>query len=144
LHKDMSDYLARRVEQTPNIEVLLNTETRHIDGGESLGTVELVNKKTGQTRAIKTSALFSFIGAVPRTDWLPAEIEKDEKGFVRTGPALAGSARWTGHRHPYLLETTRPGVFAAGDVRAGSVKRVASPVGEGAMAVPCVHVYLNE
>ncbi|MDB5312806.1 MAG: thioredoxin reductase [Gemmataceae bacterium] len=144
LYKDMSDYLARRVEQTPNIEVLLNTEVRRMEGEEFLGAVELVNNKTGKTRVIRTPALFSFIGAVPRTDWLPPEVETDEKGFVRTGPSLAGSARWSGKRPPFLLETTRPGVFAAGDVRSGSVKRVASAVGEGAMAVQIVHEFLKE
>ena len=88
--------------------------------------------------------MFSFIGAVPRTDWLPPEIERDAKGFVRTGPALARSPHWTARRQPFLLETSRPGVFAAGDVRSGSVKRVASAVGEGAMAVQFVHEYLKE
>ena len=87
--------------------------------------------------------MFSFIGAVPRTDWLPPEIERDAKGFVRTGPALAQSPHWTGRRQPFLLETSRPGVFAAGDVRSGSVKRVASAVGEGAMAVQFVHEVLE-
>ena len=144
LYKDMSDYLVRRVERTPNIEVLLNTETRRLEGTGTLGAVELVNKKTGETQTVRTPALFSFIGAVPRTDWLPAEIEKDAKGFVRTGPTLAGSSRWSGKRHPFFLETTRPGVFAAGDVRSGSVKRVASAVGEGSMAVQFVHEFLKE
>ena len=98
----------------------------------------------GEAQALETPALFSFIGAVPRTDWLPPEIERDAKGFVRTGPALAQSPHWTGRRQPFLLETSRPGVFAAGDVRSGSVKRVASAVGEGAMAVQFVHEYLKE
>ena len=88
--------------------------------------------------------MFSFIGAVPRTDWLPPEVERDPRGFVRTGPALQSSPHWTARRQPFLLETSRPGVFAAGDVRSGSVKRVASAVGEGAMAVQFVHEYLKE
>jgi len=144
LYKDMSAYLARRIEQTPNIEVLLNTEVRSMDGDIHLRSVELINKKTGETRMLATPALFSFIGAVPRTDWLPPEIERDAKAFVRTGAALAQSPYWTARRQPFLLETSRPGVFAAGDVRAGSVKRVASAVGEGAMAVQFVHEYLKE
>jgi thioredoxin reductase (NADPH) len=143
LGKDMSAYLVRRIEQTPNIEVLLDTEVRRMVGDTHLRAVELVNTKTGQTRTIDTPALFSFIGAVPRTDWLPPEITKDEKGFVRTG-AAAAAAGWTARRDPFLLETTRPGVLAAGDVRAGSVKRVASAVGEGAMAIMFVHQYLKE
>ena len=144
LYKNMSSYLAQRIEQTPNIEVLLNTEVRRMSGDGHLSEVELVNKKTGEARTIETPALFSFIGAVPRTDWLPPEIERDAKGFVRTGPALAQSPHWTARRQPFLLETSRAGVFAAGDVRSGSVKRVASAVGEGAMAVQFVHEYLKE
>jgi thioredoxin reductase (NADPH) len=144
LYKDMSEYLARRVEDTPNIEVLLNTEVERMEGDDSLGKVELVNNKTGGKRTIKTSALFSFIGAVPRTDWLPEDIEKDEKGFVRTGTALPRDAHGKGKRQPFHLETSRPGVFAAGDVRSGSVKRVATAVGEGAMAVQFVHEFLKE
>ncbi len=88
--------------------------------------------------------MFSFIGAVPHTDWLPAEIEKDKKGFVCTGPGVTVSPHWTANRQPFLLETSRPGVFAAGDMRAGSVKRVASAVGEGSMVVQFVHEYLRE
>ncbi len=144
LYKDMSSYLASRIEQTPNIEVLRNTEVRRMSGDECLREVELVNNKTGEARTLKTPAVFSFIGAVPRTDWLPQEIEKDAKGFVRTGPALAQSPHWNVPRPPFLLETSRRGVFAAGDVRSGSVKRVASAVGEGAMAVMFVHEYLKD
>ena len=88
--------------------------------------------------------MFSFIGATPRTDWLPSDIERDAKGFVRTGAALSQSRSWSIARPPFLLETSHPGVFAAGDVRSGSVKRVASAVGEGAMAVQFVHEYLKE
>jgi thioredoxin reductase (NADPH) len=144
LAQGMSDYLARRVEQTANIEVLLNTEAQKMEGGDFLGTVWLVNKATGTTRTIRTTALFSFIGAVPRTEWLPPEIEKDENGYVRTGPALEHSPHWSGKRPPFLLEASRPGVFAAGDVRSGSVKRVASAVGEGSMAIQFVHEFLKE
>jgi thioredoxin reductase (NADPH) len=144
LYKNMSYYLARRIEETPNIEVLYNTCVRRMYGNGRLGSVEIVNQKTGEVRTLKTPALFSFIGAVPRTDWLPPEIERDAKQFVRTGATMAQAAHWTARREPFLLETSRPGVFAAGDVRAGSVKRVASAVGEGAMAVQFVHEYLKE
>jgi thioredoxin reductase (NADPH) len=140
----MSSYLAQRIEQTPNIEILLNTKVRRMSGDGHLGEVELVNNKTGKKRTIKTPALFSFIGAVPRTDWLPPEIERDAKSFVRTGPALTQSPHWTARRPPFLLETSQAGVFAIGDVRSGSVKRVASAVGEGAMAVMFVHEYLKQ
>ncbi len=143
LYKSMSSYLAQRIEKTENIEVLLKTRVRRMLGEESLGVVEVVDDETGEVRAIRTTALFSFIGAVPRTDWLPPEIERDPKGFVKTGIAVSQSPRWSYGRSPLLLETTRAGVFAAGDVRSGSVKRVASAVGEGAMAVQLVHEYLK-
>jgi thioredoxin reductase (NADPH) len=144
LYKDMSAYLARRVEQTPNIEVLLNTEVRQMHGNTHLRWVEILNNKTGEVRKLNTPALFSFIGATPRTDWLPPEIERDNKSFIQTGVSVAQSSHWTARRQPFLLETSHPGVFAAGDVRSGSVKRVASAVGEGAMAVMFVHEYLKE
>ncbi len=144
LYVKMSSYLARRIEDTPRIEVLLNTEVRRVSGEGALNEVELVNRKTGEGWTIRVPALFSFTGAVPRTDWLPPEIERDEKQFVRTGPGLAQSTRWTARRPPFFLETSQPGVFAAGDVRSGSVKRVASAVGEGSMAVQLVHEYLRE
>jgi thioredoxin reductase (NADPH) len=144
LYKSMSSYLARRIENIPNIEVLLNSEVRRMSGDDHLRSAEIVNHKTGETRTIACPALFSFIGATPRTDWLPDEIEKDEKGFVRTGAGLLRSPHWSLRREPFLLETSRPGVFASGDVRSGSVKRVASGVGEGAMAVQFVHEYLKE
>ncbi|TLY24310.1 MAG: cyclic nucleotide-binding domain-containing protein [Nitrospirae bacterium] len=144
LYKNMSSYLAKRIEQTANIELLFNTTIRRMIGDGHLGSVEIVNKKTGQERTVETPAVFSFIGAVPRTDWLPPEIERDAQGFIRTGAALAQSPHWTAKRQPFLLETSRPGVFAAGDVRSGSAKRVASAVGEGSMAVQFVHEYLKE
>jgi thioredoxin reductase (NADPH) len=144
LYKSMSHYLVRRIEETPNIEVLYNTTVGRMSGDGHLGCVELVNNNTGEARTIRTPALFSFIGAVPYSEWLPPEIDRDEKGFVRTGATLANSSQWTARRQPFLLETSRPGVFAAGDVRSGSVKRVASAVGEGAMAVQFVHEYLKE
>jgi len=144
LNKNMSTYLVRRIEQTNNIELLTNTTIRRMKGNSHLEAIETVNSHDGQQRTIETPAVFSFIGATPRTDWLPAEIERDSKGFVRTGAAVAQSIHWGVTRPPYLLETSHPGVFAAGDVRSGSVKRVASAVGEGAMSVQFVHEYLKE
>ena len=144
LNKSMSSYLVQRIQQTPTIEVLYDTEVVKMHGERSLTTVELVNHKTGEKRTIETPALFSFIGAVPRTEWLPPEIERDDKQFIRTGYDLAQSPNWTQRRQPFLLETSRAGVLAAGDVRSGSVKRVASAVGEGAMAVQFVHALLKE
>jgi thioredoxin reductase (NADPH) len=144
LYKNMSTYLARRIEQTRNVEVQLNSTIRSMRGDGHLEAVEINNNKNGQTQLIETPAVFSFIGASPRTDWLPKEITKDAKGFVKTGPSLGQSSGWTLRRPPFLLETSRPGVFAAGDVRAASVKRVASAVGEGAMAIQFIHEYLKD
>ena len=144
LYKNMSSYLVHRIEQTKNIELLTCTKIRRMSGDGHLASVDMVNEKTGQARTVETPGVFSFIGAVPRTDWLPPEIERDAAGFIRTGPTLAESPHWTSRRPPFLLETSRPGVFAAGDVRSGSVKRVASAVGEGSMAVQFVHEFLKE
>jgi thioredoxin reductase (NADPH) len=143
LYKNMSSYLVRRIEQTANIELLCNTTIHRMNGNGHLGSVDIVNAKTGEERAVETPGVFSFIGAEPRTGWLPPEIERDAKGFVRTGTELARSPYWVSGRQPFLLETSRAGVFAAGDVRSGSVKRVASAVGEGAMAVQFVHEHLK-
>jgi thioredoxin reductase (NADPH) len=143
LYKSMSSYLVKRIEQSDTIELLRDTEVRSMHGDGHLGAVETVNRKTGQGRRLETSALFSFIGATPRANWLPAEIETDARGFILTGPALTRVPSPANGRGPLLLETSRRGVFAAGDVRAGSTKRVASAVGEGAMAVQMVHEYLR-
>jgi thioredoxin reductase (NADPH) len=141
--KSMSSYLAHRIMNTPNIEVLRCTEIARMLGDGHLSAIEIVDKVTGEKRTLPTPAVFSFIGATPRTDWLPEEIEKDDKNFVRTGLDLVNSPQWKLKRQPFLLETSRPGVFAAGDVRSGSVKRVASAVGEGAMSVQFVHEFLK-
>lgn len=143
LYKNMSSYLVQRIEQTPNIELLCNTTIRQMNGNGHLASVDIVHSETGEEQTVETPGVFSFIGADPRTSWLPQEIERDEKGFVRTGADLARSPYWSSGRQPLLLETSRPGVFAAGDVRSGSVKRVASAVGEGAMAVQFVHEHLR-
>jgi len=143
LYKNMSSYLVRRIEQTPNIELVCNTTIRQMNGNGHLASVDIVSSTTGEDRTIQTPGVFSFIGADPRTGWLPPEIERDGKGFVRTGTDVARSPSWNAGRQPFLLETSRPGVFAAGDVRSGSVKRVASAVGEGAMAVQFVHEHLR-
>ncbi len=95
LHKDVSSYLVQRIEQTPNIELLRNTEVRRMSGDRYLTSIEVVNNKTGEVRTLETAARFSFIGAVPWTEWLPPEIERDAKGFVRTGPAVSRSPYWT-------------------------------------------------
>src|SRR6266508_4037753 len=132
----MSDYLSRRVEARENIEILYNTEVRKMFGGKKLEQIELENTKTGERRVVRTPAVFSMIGARPCTEWLPAEIERDEKGFVKTGSDVVEAPAWRENkRRPAPLETSLPGIFAAGDVRSGSVKRCAAAVGEGGMAV---------
>jgi thioredoxin reductase (NADPH) len=143
LRKSMSRYLADRIEAADNVEVLRNTEVRQILGTHRLTGVRVENTR-GESRTIETPAVFSFIGAVPHTDWLPKQIEKDSRGFIMTGRAVASSGHWRMEREPALLETSHRGVFAAGDVRLGSLPRVSSAVGEGAMAVKFVHAYLAE
>ena len=142
LRKSMSSYLVERIEKADNIEVLAESEISNMLGDGRLEACEIRNCRTGEVRTLPASAVFTFIGAVPCTDWLPKEIEKDPKGFIKTGRSVMDSPYWTAKREPFLLETTRPGVFAAGDVRVGSTKRVASAVGEGAIAVMFVHEYL--
>ena len=139
----MSDYLSRRVQTQENIEILYNTEIRKMSGGKKLEQIELENTKTGERRVVRTPAVFSMIGARPCTDWLPPAIERDEKGFVKTGSDIAEAPAWRENkRRPAPLETSLPGIFAAGDVRSGSVKRCAAAVGEGGMAVAGIHLSL--
>jgi thioredoxin reductase (NADPH) len=141
--KKMSDYLSRRVQTQPNIEILYRTEIRKLFGHQRLEEVELENTKTGERRTVKTPAVFSMIGARPCTEWLPPGIERDEKGFIKTGADVAESPAWRENkRRPAPLETSLPGIFAAGDVRSGSVKRCAAAVGEGGMAVAGIHLSL--
>jgi thioredoxin reductase (NADPH) len=144
LSKGMSDYLSRRVRAAKNIEILCRTEIRKMSGRKMLEAIEVENVETGERRTIKTPAVFSMIGAKPCTDWLPREIERDEKGFIKTGPAVANAPAWKGNkRTPTPLETSLPGIFAAGDVRSGSVKRCAAAVGEGGMALAGVQEVLG-
>jgi thioredoxin reductase (NADPH) len=140
----MSDYLVQRILETKNIRMLTDTEISGMFGNAHLEEVELNNIRTGARRVVRVGAVFSFIGAIPRTAWLPKEIETDAKGFIKTGPRVGDSTKWTRGRAPLYLETSRAGVFAAGDVRCDSIKRVGSAVGEGAMAVQFVHEYLKE
>jgi thioredoxin reductase (NADPH) len=139
----MSDYLSRRVQAQENIEILYNTEIRKMSGGKKLEQIELENTKTGERRVVRTPAVFSMIGARPCTDWLPPEIERDEKGFIKTGSDVVEAPAWRENkRRPAPLETSLPGIFAAGDVRSGSVKRCAAAVGEGGMAIAGIHMSL--
>jgi thioredoxin reductase (NADPH) len=138
----MSRYLTCRIEQTNNIELRCRTEIAAMHGGQSLETVELTSNETGKSETVEARAVFIFIGAVPHTAWLPNSIQKDRNGFIKTGMQIADAKDWPLKRQPFLLETSCPGIFAVGDVRLGSVKRVASAVGEGSMAIQMIHEYL--
>src|SRR5439155_24213802 len=126
-----------------NIEILYHTEIRKMSGGKKLEQIELEDTKTGERRVVRTPAVFSMIGAKPCTDWLRLEIERDAKGFIKTGMSVAGAPAWKANKHqPSPLETSHPGIFAAGDVRSGSVKRSAAAVGSGALAVAGIQMRL--
>jgi thioredoxin reductase (NADPH) len=142
----MSQYLAERIEATGNIKVALGSEVARVDGTDRLRSVTIRDLATGEEQSVPATAMFIFIGAVAHTGWLEGVVARDERGFVLTGPDLAeyDGTGWPLDRRPYLLEASVPGVFAAGDVRHGSVKRVASAVGEGSVAVMFVHRYLAE
>lgn len=144
LEASMSQYLVTRIQTTANIDVRLQTEVVRARGGDHLEALTLADRAAGTEEEVAASWLFVFIGAAPRTDWLGTEVARDARGFVLTGPELpaASSIGWPLERTPFALETSVPGVFAAGDVRLDSMKRVASAVGEGAMAVYLVHRYL--
>jgi thioredoxin reductase (NADPH) len=147
LEQSMSYYLIRQIDEIPNIEVRLNTEVIAVHGDDHLEELTLCNSSDGAQETVHSAYLFVFIGAEPRTEWLEGVVARDARGFVLTGPDLLLDGRrprgWTLDRDPYYLEASAPGVFAAGDVRANSVKRVASAVGEGAMAIQLLHGYLE-
>jgi len=144
----MSKYLIRRIEQTANIALLTETGITSVEGGEHLESVTWRNNRTGVSEKKRIAHVFLMTGAEPNTEWLHHCIVLDGKGFIKTGPDLSpeelNDAHWPLSRRPYLLETSLPGIFAAGDVRAGNVKRVASAVGEGSIAISFVHQFLRE
>ena len=146
LGSKMSDYLVQRIEASPNIEVLLHTEVTELRGEHHLESLILSTNEGDNEKEITN--LFTFIGAKPCTDWLGDLVATDEKGFICTGPGIAEEDLYKcdifKKRKPQSMETSRPGFFAVGDVRKGSVKRVASAVGEGSMAVSQVHQFLGE
>jgi len=144
LAKSMSRYLVDQLETRSNIQVLTNTEAVAAHGADSLEAIEVRNNATGEASRLESGGLFIFIGADAETGWLSPEIALDDHQFVLTGPGVTAAGRWDLERDPYLLETSVPGIFACGDVRSGPVKRVASAVGEGSMAIAFVHQYLKE
>lgn len=148
LAKSMSQYLIDQISNTANIEVQSYSSVVEANGTDNLETLTIANSQTGKVETVPATALFIFIGAAPRTEWLAGIVERDEQGFILSGPEVIHDGRrpkgWTLNRDPFLLETSVPGIFVAGDVRHGSVKRVASGVGEGSIAVQFIHRYLGE
>ena len=148
LRKSMSDYLVRQIEARDDIEVLLDTNVISVEGKDHLERITAKNAVTGETQTFSAHSLFIFIGAAPKTGWLDGVVERDERGFILSGPDLMQDGKrpkgWRPDRDPFLLETSVPGIFVAGDVRHGSVKRCASAVGEGSIAIQFVHQYLRE
>jgi thioredoxin reductase (NADPH) len=148
LAEGMSAYLMRELERAGNVAVRLRTEVAEVHGAGRLEALTIRDRDTQATEPLAAAALFIMIGAEPHTDWLAASVERDDRGFLLTGRDLLRDGQpppgWPLDRPPLLLETSLPGVFAAGDIRHGSVKRVASAVGEGATAIQLVHTYLND
>ncbi len=144
----MSQYLIDQISQTPNIQVETDTQVSEVHGEDRLQAISLRCLRSNDVSRVDASALFIFIGAQPSTEWLDGIVHRDDKGFVLTGSDLMRDGKppqgWPEDRDPYLLETSVPGVFAAGDVRSGSAKRVASGVGEGSVAVQFIHQYLKK
>lgn len=144
LGKSMSAYLCDRIRQQPLIEVRYHTEVDQLVGDDSLETVLIRNNQTGEIESIACASLFLFIGAEPHSEWLPESVRRDEKGYVMTGSGLESDPLWPLDRPPCELETTLPGLMAAGDVRSGTTKRCGFAVGDGSLAVSCVHRYLGQ
>jgi thioredoxin reductase (NADPH) len=143
LEKKMSQYLVDQLRGKSNIDVVLGAEVVDVHGDGSLSEIDIADGATGTTRRHECGGLFVFIGADTDTAWLPPEIARDERGYVLTGADVSANGNWKLDRDPHLLETSVPGIFACGDVRLGPVKRVASAVGEGSMAIAFVHQYLR-
>jgi thioredoxin reductase (NADPH) len=148
LSSTMSQYLIDQIKATPNIELWTHATVAEVHGETRLEEISVLCSDTNTVERAPASAMFIFIGALPRTDWLGDLVERDQRGFVLTGPDLMHGGerpkRWEPDRDPFLLETNIPGLFAVGDVRHGSVKRVASGVGEGSVAVQFIHQYLSK
>jgi thioredoxin reductase (NADPH) len=148
LSSTMSQYLIDQIKETPNIQLWTHASVAEVHGDTHLEEISVLCSDTNKVERVPASAMFIFIGALPRTDWLAGTVERDERGFIVTGSDLMKGADrpkgWTPDRDPFLLETNVPGIFAVGDVRHGSVKRVASGVGEGSVAVQFIHQYLSK
>jgi thioredoxin reductase (NADPH) len=144
LSKSMSFYLIEQLKTKANVHIETCSQVVDAYGGDHLEAIAVANSTTNETTRRSADALLILIGADAETGWLPPEIQRDAQGYVMTGPATIRSGQWSGERDPYLLETSVPGIFAVGDVRAGSTKRVAASVGEGSMAIAFVHQHLAQ
>jgi thioredoxin reductase (NADPH) len=143
LGKSMSAYLCNRIQKHPRIEVLLHHEVQALEGADCLEGVTLLDRRTNTTSRMECAALFIFIGAQAHTDWLPETVRRDAKGYLLTGVAAGNDPLWPLDRAPCDLETTVPGILAAGDIRSGTTKRCGFAVGDGSLAITCVHRYLG-
>jgi thioredoxin reductase (NADPH) len=147
LKTSMSQYLIDQIEGTKNISLMVDTEVTAVDGSDRLESITVKNNKSGETETLPADAIFIFIGAVPHTGLVEGIVDLDDAGFIYTGQDLIRDGRrpkhWKPRRDPFLMETSVPGIFAAGDVRHGVIRRVASAVGQGAVAVSLVHKYLE-
>jgi len=148
LSSTMSQYLIDQINETPNIQLWTHASVAEVHGDTHLEEISVLCSDTSKTERVPATSVFIFIGALPRTDWVGDSIARDDRGFILTGPDLMHGGerpkKWSLERDPFLLETSVPGVFAVGDVRHGSVKRVASGVGEGSVAVQFIHQYLSK
>jgi thioredoxin reductase (NADPH) len=146
LREGMSSYLVDQIDALPNVDMLPSADVTAVSGTRGLESITWCNLLTGETGTLAADAMFVFIGAEPHTELVAGLVDRDPAGFIVTGPDLLREGKrppgWPLERDPFLLETSRPGIFAAGDVRRGAVRRVASAVGEGAIAVTLVHQYL--
>jgi thioredoxin reductase (NADPH) len=142
LEKSMSYYLIEQLRGKSNIRVALQSEVKAVHGDEHLKAVDIVDRSSGKVQRHDCGGVFVFIGADAETEWLPEQILRDSRGYILTGDAVTKAGRWREDRDPYLLETSVPGIFACGDVRASPVKRCAAAVGEGSMAIAFIHQYL--
>jgi thioredoxin reductase (NADPH) len=143
LAESMSTYLIEQIATKANIRVETRSEVVAVHGDEQLDAIEVIDRTTGTTSRRDARVLFVLIGAEATTDWLPSEISRDKNGFVLTGSAAMNAGQWKADREPFALETSAPGIFAVGDIRSGSVKRVAASVGEGGVSIALVHRYLQ-